>query len=168
MLPWECNVLHISHFQCVSIKMNALHVHIIFINFQICCTKVPKRPNSLAGSSLKRSSTHYCFTATKMFKLHKPQSKSRWVSWCLHERPLLLKFSVQFYRFPILPINKDANSRPARCKLKWDDFHQSSVLSEVIIFSINTLLGVILQWVHHSPCNIHTNTHIHTDVGTRS
>lgn len=69
--------------------------------------------------------------------------------------------TVEFYRFPILPINKDTNCKPSRYKLKWDNFHQSSVFSKVIIFSINTLLGVILHWVHHS-----LGTHTHLDAHT--
>lgn len=102
-----------------------------------------------------RFAPHLDGNSAKMLNINiKPPSTS--TGCYAYETFLLLRYSVQFRRFPVIPINQNTNCRPARCKLKWDDFHQSSVFSKVIIFSIKTLLGVIVQRVHHS---LVTQTH---------
>lgn len=89
-----------------------------------------------------------------------------WWRLCLNSKTLNLK-DPGHPEFPCnrasrMSVNKDTKGRPSRCKLKWDDFHQSSILSKVIIFSINTLLGADTAVGSSQPWNTHTGAHTHT------
>lgn len=64
--------------------------------------------------------------------------------------------TVEFYRFPILPINKDTNCKPSRYKLKWDNFHQSSVFFQGNHFLHKYSLRGDIALGSSQPWNTHT------------